>query len=66
MAEQTAYFSPQTIADRLQERYGEEALLRAALCAQKAVDAQDLPSCITWRDVIDILDLRQRALETHQ
>ena len=60
MVKEQQRISPQVIADHLEQCFGEEALLRAAFCAQQAIDAKDLVSCKTWRDVMDILDLRHR------
>ena len=60
MAREQPQISAQVIADHLEQCFGEEALLRAAFCAKKAIDEHDLSSCRTWRDVMHILDLRLR------
>jgi hypothetical protein len=44
-------------ARRLVEEFGEDAMLYAALKAQKAIDQRDFRRCARWKRVLEILNI---------
>ena len=49
------------LVDLLLCRYGEEALLKAALCAHDAIERGRVEDCLIWRDVMDTLDMKRSS-----
>ena len=48
-------------ARRLIKEFGEEALLYAALKAQRAIEQRDFGRCARWKRVLEILDEEHRG-----
>ena len=46
----------------LLERYGSQARLHAAICADQAIKLSDVDACNFWREVLNLLDQKMPSL----